>query len=169
MKRFVIPFLLVVGLVLLLSAQCTLTYRWRFWGVVLELLPALLLYASFTVNLPTALLLGILAAIMYDSFSVGNFGSSMVPYIVSTALFCAIRPVFFRNRITTQFVSGILFGFTASFLQWALGGKWSVGLTIVLPKLAHLSLLCGILAVIYFTFLDMLCRMMGLNPGRFEE
>ncbi|MBI4025514.1 MAG: hypothetical protein HY360_11075 [Verrucomicrobia bacterium] len=171
MHRPIIPFLLVVGIILLLSLQCTLTHRWDVWGVEVrpELLPALLVYAAFTVNLPTALLLGFFAAVMYDSFSGGNFGASMIPYMASISIFCAVRPVFFRNRITTQFLSGFVFGFLALLLQWAFCGKFPVHWAEVFRKVTRLAVCSGFLAVIYFTVLDIFFRLMGLNPGRFED
>jgi len=169
MNRLIIPFLLVLGIIFLLTIQCTLAHRWLLWDVSLELLPALLLYAAFTVNLPTALLLGLFAAVMYDSFSAGRFGASMIPYIVATSSFCAVRPIFFRNRITTQFVSGCVFGFIALFLQWTLCGKFMVGWEHIFPKLLRLSFFSGVLAIVYFGLIDFFCRFMGLDPGRFEE
>ncbi len=135
----------------------------------MELLPPLLLYAAFTVNPQTAILLGSLAAVLYDSFSGVNFGASLAPYAVSVFLFCAVRPIFFRNQITTQFISGCIFGFMALSFQWVLSGKFMVGWESIWPKVLRLSLLSGILAVLYFIILDRLHRWMGLDPGRFEE
>ncbi len=169
MNRIIIPFILIAGIILLLAIQCTLIHRWYFWGVRLELLPALLLYAAFTVNLPSSLLLALLSAMMYDTFSVGNFGSSIIPYITGVSLFCAVRPIFFRNRITTQFLSGFVLGFIILLLQWVLCGKWMVGWEHIWPKLLRLSLISGVLAVAYFTLFDAICRSLGLDPGRFEE
>ena len=169
MNRIVIPLMLVVGIILLFVIQCALIHRWYFWGVRLELLPALLLYVAFTVNLPTSLLLALLSAMMYDTFSGGNFGSSIIPYIAGIFLFCAIRPIFFRNRITTQFVSGFVLGFIVLLLQWMLCGKWVIAWEYVWPKLIRLSLISGVLAVAYFIVLDAICRFMGFDPGRLEE
>jgi len=152
-----------------LSIQCTLAGRWPIWGVHLELLPPLLLYAAFSVNLPTALILGSLSAVMYDSYSGGKLGASLLPYIVSTSIFCALRPIFFRNRITTQFLCGLVFGFITLLFQWALSGKFFIGIHQVLPKIVNLSLFTGILSILYFTILDALSRLMGLIPGRFED
>ncbi len=169
MNRFLLPLSLLLAVLLLLLAQCTWGYRWSLGGVHVELLPPLLFYAAFTVSLPTALLLALLAATMYDSFSGGYFGASMLPYVLSTALFCGIRPIFFRNRISTQFFSGFVFGFIALFLQWTLCGKFIVGIAHVVPKITCLALLMGILAVIYFAVLDLFCSLMGVIPRRGEE
>lgn len=169
MNRFFIPLLLLLNTILLLLLQCTCTWRWPVWDVRLELLPALLLYAAFTVNLSSALILALVAAGMYDSFSGGHFGASMLPYVLSTALFCGVRPIFFRNRITTQFLAGCVFGFGALFLQWAFAGKFMVGLEHVLPRLGRLAVLTGFLAILYFTALDLFCRLVGVDPGRFTE
>ena len=58
-------------------------------------------------------------------------------------------------------------------LKWAGGKRWLV------PHLRSLwepyrdrrlvEPLCGGLAVVYFTMMDLICRLMGLDPGRFEE
>ncbi len=169
MNRLFIPFLLVLAIILLLCAQCTFVYRFPVWGAQAQLLPPLLLYAAFTLNLPTAVILGLLASAMFDSFSAGHFGGSAIPYVLSVTLFSGVRPIFFRNRISTQFLSGCVFGFVALFLQWVLSGKVMVGLHVVLPTILHLSLFCGVLSVLYFTVLDFICRMVGVDPGRFEE
>jgi hypothetical protein len=50
-----------------------------------------------------------------------------------------------------------------------LSGKFMIGSAIILPKLMRLALFTGLLSILYFFFLDGLCRMMGLDPGRFEE
>jgi hypothetical protein len=169
MNRFLIPFFLFVSIIVLLAVQCTIAPAWTLWGVHLELLPALLLYAAFSVNLPTALILGSLAAVMYDSYSGGHLGASLIPYILSISIFCALRPIFFRNRITTQFLCGIVFGFITLLFQWALSGKVSVGVHRVLPKILHLALFSGLLAIVYFAILDLFSRLMGLIPGRFND
>ncbi len=169
MNRVVIPTVLIAGIILLISLQCTLTHRWLVWGVHMELLPPLLVYAAFTVNLPSSLLLGAFAAVMYDSFSAGPMGASLIPYLVGVSLFCGVRPIFFRNRISTQFFSGFVLGFIALFLQWVFCGKFLAGGAHIVPKLLHLSLMCAVLAVFYFLFLDLLFRGLGLNPGRFED
>jgi cell shape-determining protein MreD len=169
LNRLLTPLLLIFGIILLLPVQCTFAYRWTPGGVHLELIPALLLYAAFTVNVPTALLLAVVASIMYDSYSAGPFGSSVIPYILTVSLFCAVRPIFFRNRITTQFASGFVFCFIAVTLQWVLSGKFGVGFQAIVPKITNLALLTGALAIVYFRILDFFCHFMGLNPGRFEE
>lgn len=169
MNRFLIPLLLAVNVIFLLSLQCTLSQRFVSGGVHLELLPPLLLYAAFTVNLPTSLMLGALSAVMYDSFSAQTFGASMIPYITGMAIFCAIRPIFFRNQLTTQLLSGIIFALMVLGLQWMFSGKVMIGWDIVARKIVRLSLWSGVLSVIYFTLLDACFRMVGLEPGRFDE
>ncbi len=169
MNRVLIPIILMLGIIFLLMIQCTVIDRWYPWGVRLELLPALLLYASFTVNLPSALLLGLLAGVMYDSFSAGHFGGSLFPYVASITLFCMVRPIFFRNQFTTQFLSGIVFGFMALSLQFLLSGKFMVGWEYAFPKILRLALVTGVLSVFYFAFFDVLARMIGLDPGRIED
>lgn len=169
MNRFLIPLFLLLSIVFLLSVQCTIAARWNLWGVHLELLPAVLLYAAFSVNLPMALILSSIAAVMYDSYSGGRLGASLIPYIISTTLFCFVRPVFFRNRVTTQFLCGIIFGFLTLLFQWMLSGKFFVGFHFVIHKLFHLAFFTGLLSIFYFATLDFICRMMGMIPGRFEE
>lgn len=169
MNRLFIPFLLVLAIILLLCAQCTFGCRFPVWGAQAQLLPPVLLYAAFTVNLPTAVILGLLAAAMFDSFSAGSFGASAIPYVAAITVFCAVRPIFFRNRISTQFVGGCVFGFISLGLQWLFSGKVSAGWHTALPVVLHLALFCGVLAVFYFAFLDFLCRRVGVDPGRFEE
>ena len=169
MNRLVFPVLLVVALIALISAQCTFMHSWSVYGVRMELLPPLLLYASFTVNLPLSLIFALFAAALYDSFSGLRFGASIIPYGMVAMLYCMLRPVFFRNRITTQWISGCVFGWIALSLQWLLSGKALVSWKIVFPKLLCLSLCCGALAVCYFTVLDLIARGLGQEPGRFDE
>ena len=168
-RQLIIPLVLVLATVALLVCQCTVAHIWRPWGLRLEFLPALLLYAAFTLGMPTAILLSVAAALMYDTFSAGPFGGSLIPFIAVTAMFCALRPVFFRNRISTQFVSGFVFALLALPVQWLLGGKFMVSWNVVFPKLMHLSIFCGVLAILYFTIFDFFFRLVGLNPGRFED
>ncbi len=169
MNRVLIPIILILSTIFLLMLQCTVIDRWQPWGVRLELLPALLLYASFTVGLPSALLLGLLAGMMYDSFSAAYFGGSTFPYVVTITAFCLVRPVFFRNQLTTQFLSGIIFGFVALSLQFVLCGKFMIGWEYAFPKIVRLALVSGVLAVFYFIFFDSLARTIGLDPGRLED
>jgi hypothetical protein len=170
MNRLMIPIVLIVAVIVLLSIQCTVIWRFPVWGIHLELLPPLLLYAAFTVNLPTAFLLGLLSAGMYDSFSGGYFGASVIPYFVSIALFSGLRPIFFRDRMTTQILSGFIFGWIVLILQWVLSGKFgAVSWSGVLPKLMRLAFFSGLLSVLYFILLDGFFRFLGLEPGRFED
>lgn len=168
-QRLIISLVLVASMLLLLTLQCTFLSVWRPWGVRLELLPALLLYAAFTVNLPTALFLSVAGALMYDTFSAGPFGASIIPYALGTAIFCALRPIFFRNRISTQFISGSVLAFVVLLVQWMLSGKFMMDWGIVFGKIMRLAGISGILAVFYFGLLDPLFRVIGLNPGGFEE
>ena len=170
MSRLLIPFSLVAGVILLVTLQCTVVWRWAPWGVHLEMLPPLLVYMAFTVNLPTAFFLGAFAAALYGAFSAAPMGASVIPYLAGVMLFSALRPVFFRGRISTRFMSGLVGGFLILLLQWVFSGKvilvpWGA----VLPKILRLSALCGVLSVAYFSVLDAIFRASGLDPGRFEE
>ncbi len=168
MHRLVIPTILVFTIIVLVSLQCTLTSRWMVWGVHLELLPPLLLYAAFSVRFSTALLLAVFASVVYDALSAGPMGGSAIPYLAGTVLFCAVRPIFFRNRISTQFISGFVLSFATLFLQWIFCGKFSSGLHHVLPPILRLSVLCAILTIFYFAVLDWICHLAGAEPGRPE-
>lgn len=169
MKQSLIPLLIVVAMVTLFSIQCTLSHRWLLDGMHVELLPALLLYASFTVNLRVGLLLALLAAALYDSFSGGPFGASMIPYAATVALFCALRPIFFRNRVTTQIITGFVFSWIVIFLQWGLSGKALLTWHTAFPKILRLALVGSVLAVFYFAILDAIGRGLGQEPGRFGD
>ena len=162
MNRFLIPLILMLMVVLLLSFQCTITWRWLIWDVRLELLPALLLYAAFSLNLSSAIILGIIAAAMYDSFSSGYFAASLIPYFIAITLFSALRPIFFRDRVTTQLMSGFIFAWIALSLQWILSGKFSIGWANAVPKIFRLSVLSGVLAIVYFFILDRAFRLIDL-------
>lgn len=169
MNRFLMPLILMLMVVLLLSFQCTITWRWAIWDVRLELLPALLLYAAFSLNLSSAIILGIVSATMYDSFSGGHFASSLIPYFAAITIFSALRPIFFRDRMTTQLMSGFIFAWIVLSLQWILSGKFSIGWANAIPKLFRLSVLSGALSIIYFFVLDRAFRLIDLEPGRFEN
>ncbi|MCC7518741.1 MAG: hypothetical protein IT578_06110 [Verrucomicrobiae bacterium] len=170
MNRLLIPFSLVAVAILLVALQCTVTWRWSPWGVRLELLPPLLVYMAFTVNLPTAFFLGAFSALLYDSLSAGAMGASVIPYLVNVTLFSALRPIFFRSRLSTRFFNGVIAGFFTLLLQWLFSGKAvAVPFGAVLPKILRLATLCGLLSVAYFLVLDAAFRASGLNPGRFEE
>jgi hypothetical protein len=169
MNRFLIPLILMLMVVLLLSFQCTITWRWPIWDVRMELLPALLLYAAFSLNLSSAIILGIVSAGMYDSFSGGYFAASLIPYFVAITIFSALRPIFFRDRMTTQLMSGFVFAWIVLSLQWILSGKFSIGWAHAVPKIFRLAVLSGILSVVYFFILDRVFRLIDLEPGRFEN
>lgn len=169
MNRFLIPLILLLVVILLLSVQCTITWHWPIWDIRLELLPALLLYAAFSLSLSSAIILGLISAAMYDSFSSGLFAASLVPYFVAITIFSALRPIFFRDRITTQFMSGFAFAWIVLSLQWVLSGKFFIGWTYVVSKLFHLSVFSGVLSIIYFFVLDRLFRLIDLDPSRLEN
>jgi hypothetical protein len=48
-------------------------------------------------------------------------------------------------------------------------GKFSVGFSHVAAKIVSISVLSGVLGVIYFVSLDFLFRLVGLHPGRIED
>jgi cell shape-determining protein MreD len=169
MRQSLTPLLIVIAMIALFAAQCTLTHRWLVNDVRMELLPSLLLYAAFTVNLPIGILLSLVAATLYDSFSAGPFGGSMIPYAATVALFCALRPIFFRNRISTQIITGFVFSWIVLFLQWGLSGKALLTWHTILPKLLRLSLVSSALAVFYFAIMDTFVKGLGQEPGRFNE
>jgi hypothetical protein len=172
--RYELPFriLLLAGLLFLFILQTTFFYRYPIYGVRLELLPPMILFIALTTNFSMTVGACLFASILYDTYSPGRLGLSLLPYVIGGGIFSAIRPMLYRNSWLTRFVSGwsicmmILLG---QWIAYRASGSANIPFWEVMNTTLKLSVFGGFLAVIYFIVIDLFARTLDLLPPQEGE
>ena len=82
-------------------------------GAQIDLMPALMVYATLTSGMPTIAALALCGGLWFDSLSANPLGISVLPL---TAIGCVIslrRDLILRDQVFAQFVLGLLASFAA--------------------------------------------------------
>ena len=80
----------------------------RLLGAQIDLLPALMVYASLSAGFSTVMLLGVCGGLWFDSLSANPLGISVLPLLlVGVALFSS-RDLILRSQMFARFVLGFL-------------------------------------------------------------
>ena len=77
-------------------------------GAQIDLLPALMVYASLSLSLPTILSLAVLGGLWFDSLSANPLGISVLPLLPPGFLIYARRDLILREQFYAQLVLGLL-------------------------------------------------------------
>src|SRR5262249_28544237 len=100
------PTLILVTALLTVYLQATFDLPRRIVGVQLNLLPALMVYASLAASLATMTSLAILGGLMFDSLSYNPPGISMIPLFLAGMMIFSIRTIVLREQYYARFVLG---------------------------------------------------------------
>src|SRR5437773_3378747 len=76
-------------------------------GAQIDLLPALMVYASLYGGFGTVVLLAVLGGLWFDSLSANPLGVSVLPLFVIGVAIYANRDLILRNQTLAQFVLGL--------------------------------------------------------------
>ena len=109
-------------------------------GAQVDLLPALIVYASLSAGLGTLTLTAVLGGLFFDSLSANPFGASVLPLFVPGFLIYSQRELIMRDQLFAQFVLGfgasaaaplltillLLSGGHAPMLSWVSIWQWIV-------------------------------------------
>jgi rod shape-determining protein MreD len=76
-------------------------------GAQLDLLPALVVYASLSAGLTTMTLVAVLGGLFLDALSNNPLGISILPLFVVGFLICSQRELILREQVFAQFVLGL--------------------------------------------------------------
>lgn len=77
-------------------------------GAQIDLLPALVVYASLRAGLATMSLVAVLGGLFFDSLSENPFGVSVLPLFVAGLVICWQSELILRDQIYAQFVIGLI-------------------------------------------------------------
>jgi len=104
----VLNFILVLFAAFLASFWEAAFGFFRHWlGAQIDLLPALMVYASLCCGLTTMTSLAVSAGLFFDALSANPPGASMVPLFVVGLLIYSQRDLILRDQPYTQFVLGL--------------------------------------------------------------
>jgi len=77
-------------------------------GAQIDLLPALMVYTSLSLQLPTIISLAVLGGLGFDSLSANPLGISILPLLVPGFLIYVRRELILREQFYAQLVLGLL-------------------------------------------------------------
>lgn len=115
--RAIHPALLLLATYLTVFLECRVTFVRDLLGVQLDLLPAIVVYASLTTNLATVALLAVSGGLWFDALSMNPTGVTVFPLLAT-----GLGLLWFRDLILTdQSYARHALGFGASVAVPALG------------------------------------------------
>lgn len=83
------------------------------FGAQIDLLPALMVYATLTSGLPTVAALALCGGLWFDSLSANPLGISVLPLAGIGCVLSLRRDLLLRDQMFAQFVLGLLASFAA--------------------------------------------------------
>ena len=81
---------------------------YRLLGAQIDLLPALIVYASLSSGLPTITLTALLGGLFVDSLSANPLGVSVLPLLIVGLVFYSKRDLILRDQLFAQCVLGFI-------------------------------------------------------------
>jgi rod shape-determining protein MreD len=130
-------------------------------GVQLDLLPALMVYASLTAGIPTVAALALFGGLWFDSLSANPLGISVLPLVLIGYLVSLRNELILRDQKFAQFVIGLVASFTAptlSLVMMLTSGKDLLVGWGTLWQLALMTLVGGIMTPLLFKFFGTLAN-----------
>src|SRR5258708_6748337 len=101
------------SILILLAAFVAVVFETSFGGIrhllgaQIDLLPALIVYASLRTNLVTVTLLSVLGGLWFDTFSDNPLGITILPLFLAGFLIHPRRDLILREQYYAQFVLGL--------------------------------------------------------------
>lgn len=100
--------LLLVAALLAIFAESASGFGRNLLGTQIDLLPALMVYASLTGEFVTLSLLAVWGGLCFDALSANPFGASVLPLFVVGAAIHFKRNLILREQFTAQWVLGLM-------------------------------------------------------------
>lgn len=140
----------IAGILIAVALQARMPTLWWLGGVHVELLPALVVYATLTMDRRRALVLALVAGLTQDALSAAPFGITALAYGISAIVITSLREALDRDLPWMQWSAGALTSITASIIAF-----FAVGISIgnVLKMLMAASI-AGMATVVLFFVLD---------------
>jgi rod shape-determining protein MreD len=140
----------------------------RLLGAQIDLLPALMIYASLSSGLVTVSLLAVCGGLWFDALSANRLGVSVAPLFCIGFAVQQFRHLILREQITTQLVLG--FGASALAPLLTLGIILSCGGDPVLGwgtlwQWFAMTVLGGLMVPVCFQLFDWVYRLLGYAPA----
>ena len=136
----------------------------RLIGVQIDLLPALMVYASLSSGMVTVSLLAVCGGLWFDSLSANRLGVSIVPLFVIGFIVQQFRHLILRQETYTQLVLGFAASGFAPLLALGIilsyGGEPILGWGTLWQWLA-MTVLGGLLVPVYFRLFNKVYRVLG--------
>ncbi len=136
----------------------------RLIGVQIDLLPALMVYASLSSGIVTVSLLAVCGGLWFDALSANRLGVSIVPLFVIGFAIQQFRHLILRDQPYTQLVLGFAASGFAPLLGLAIilsyGGDPILGWGTLWQWLA-MTVLGGLLVPVYFQLFNKVYRVLG--------
>lgn len=161
--------LLLLAAFLVVFAESAFDFTRRLLGAQIDLLPALMVYASLTGNLLTLVLLAVGGGLCFDALSANPLGASILPLFLVGLLIHIKSALILRDQFAAQWVLGSIASAAVPLLTLLI--LLSAGQT---PLLGWGSLwqglvLCvlgGLLTPAVFRFFDLANRAFSYRPVR---
>lgn len=104
--RAIHPVLLLLATYLAVYLECRVTFLRDLIGVQIDVLPAIVVYASFTSNLATVALLAFCGGLWYDSLSLNPAGVTVFPLLITGIVLIWFRDLILRDQPYARQVLG---------------------------------------------------------------
>lgn len=164
------PILILLFAYLAAYFEGSFTLFRNIFGVQIDLLPVLMVYASLTYGLTLVSALAVIGGLCFDSLSANPFGVSVLPLFLIGLVNYLSRSLLLRDNLYAQFVLGIGACLAAPLLSLiiilCLGQKPLLG-WISIWQFIIMALAGGLLTPVCFKLCDFLNN--GLNYQRVSE
>lgn len=129
--RAVHPALLLLATYVAVFLECRVTFLRDWIGVQIDVLPALVVYASLTSNLGTVALLACCGGLWFDSLSLNPAGVTVFPLLLTGMVLLWFRDLILRDqpyaRQILGFVAGVAVPGLSLLLMLSLGARPLLG------------------------------------------
>ena len=136
----------------------------RIIGAQIDLLPALMVYASLSSGMVTISLLAVCGGLWFDALSANRLGVSIMPLFVIGFIIRQVRHLMLRDQTYTQLVLGFAASAFAPLLSLVIilsyGGDPILGWGTIWQWFA-MTVLGGLLVPVYFQLFDKVYRVLG--------
>jgi cell shape-determining protein MreD len=110
------PLLILFGTLLAVFWESAFQGIRNLLGAQVDLLPAIMVYASLTASLLTVSMAALLGGLWFDSLSANPLGITVIPLLVCGLAFYSIRELLLREQTFAQIVLGLIASLVTPFL-----------------------------------------------------
>jgi rod shape-determining protein MreD len=139
-----------------------------FLGAQIDLLPAIILYASLSADIVTMTLVAVLGGLWFDALSANPLGVSILPLFAAGFLIYPRRVLILREQYYARFVLGLAVSTVVPVLQLLLLLTMRANPPIgwgTIWQLLVMSVGGGLLTPLCFWLLDVVVRMLTYRPA----